>query len=253
MQITDSDGETVTSYDEATEKLQINSNEEQLLTVNGSIVNNFETTLSDVVIVGRIPFVGNQDGNGNDLGTNFDTSLENSISTSGAIADVYYSEDGLADLNSDSWISNPEKVDDFKSYKIVLREKNLAKGERLSFEYSLEVPENVSYNSKAYSNYTTYYKIDTQNYQSGNAVGMFTETRGVELDDINEDNIQDVTNLIVGTEVSQGRTTLTATDSVFERQILKYTVVVRNTSNKTLNNVVVKGSAENANLYYLDS
>ena len=47
-----------------------------------------------------------------------------------------------------------------------IREKTLAKGEKLSFEYSVVVPAEVGYNAVGYSNYVVYYKIDTQNYSN---------------------------------------------------------------------------------------
>ena len=242
--------ETVTSYDETTEKTQIKTNEEQTAIISSSIVNNYEATLNDVVIVGRIPFVGNKDGNGNDLGTNFDAVLQTAIATNGVIADVYYSEDGMAEDSSESWSQDTTDMSKYKSYKIVVREKTLAKGERLNFEYNLTIPSTVGNNAKGYANYVVYYKIDTQNYSSQCSVGMFTEEKEIDMEDINDENKEEVAVLTVGTQVSQGGTILGETDSVFERQILRYTIVVRNTSNVVANNVVIRANAENANLYY---
>ena len=253
MQITEANVATATSYDEQTEKIQILANQEQIVTITSSIVNNYEATLNDVVIVGRIPFVGNKDGNGNDLGTNFDTKLQNALATSGVIADIYYSEDGAAIQSSDSWSQDLENLGNYKSYKIVIREKTLAKGEKLSFEYSVVVPAEVGYNAVGYSNYVVYYKIDTQNYSNQCSVGMYTETKEVEMEDIEEENRQDVAVLTVGTQVSQAGKILGETDSVYERQVLKYTFVVRNTSNVTANNILIKANADNANLYYFKS
>lgn len=252
MEIKTSDENVATSYDEETEKIQIETNKEQIVTITSSIVNNYEATLDDVVIIGRIPFVGNKDGNGNDLGTNFDTKLQNAISTTGVIADVYYSEDGLAEANSDSWREDLDNLENYKSYKIVIREKTLAKGERLSFEYHLVVPEDVGYNAKGCSCYEVFYKIDTQSYSSACFTGMYTETKEIEMEDIDEEARQKLAELTVGTQVSQCGIILGELDKVYERQILKYTVVVRNTSNVTAKNVVLRCNAENANLYDWD-
>ena len=249
MQINAGESGTVTGYDEETEKIQIKANEEQTIVISGAVVNNYETTLNDVVIVGRIPFVGNKDGNGNDLGTNFDATLQSAMVTSGVIADVYYSEDGQAEASSDSWTQDLENLSNYKSYKIVVREKTLAKGEKLAFEYHLTIPATVGYNAKGYSNYVTYYKIDTQSYFNQCAIGIFTEEKEIDMDDIKEEDKEEVAVLTIGTQVSQGGRILGETDSVYERQILKYTVVVRNTSNIAANNVVIRANAENANLY----
>lgn len=249
MEITEADVATATSYDDETEKIQIQTNKEQTINVKGSIINNYEATLNDVVIIGRIPFVGNKDGNGNDLGTNFDTELQSGLATAGVVADVYYSEDGLAEADSDSWTQDMTNQSKFKSYKIVVREKTLAKGERLSFEYSLRVPEEVGYNSVGYTNYVVHYKIDTQDYMNQCSVGMYTETKEIELEDVEEKDKQEFPELTIGTQVSQGGKILGETDSVYERQILKYTVVVRNTSNMVAENVVIRANAENSNIY----
>ena len=240
----------VTSYDEETEKLQINPNEEQIVTVTGTVVNNYETTIQDVVIIGRIPFVGNKDENGNDLGTNFDTKLRESLITNGAIGDVYYSEDGEAEISSDSWTQDLEKIGEYKSYKIVIREKSLSKGEKISFEYNLNIPEKVGYNAIGYSNYTVYYKLDEQNYTNHCSCGIYTENKEVQLEDIKEGEKEEIAELTIGTQVSQCGRVLTEEDTVYERQVVKYTVVVRNTSNITATNVIIRGNAENANLYY---
>ena len=256
MEITEADVATATSYDDEAEKIEIQANKEQTINVKGSIINNYEATLNDVVIIGRIPFVGNKDGNGNDLGTNFDTELQSGLATAGVVADVYYSEDGTAEAESDSWTQDMTNQSKFKSYKIVIREKTLAKGEKLSFEYSLRVPEEVGYNAVGYTNYVVHYKIDTQDYMNQCSVGMYTEEKEIELGDIEEKDKQEFPELTIGTQVSQGGKILGETDSVYERQILKYTVVVRNTSNKTINNVVIKGKAENSNIYdweYIDT
>ena len=249
MAITEPDVATATSYDAETEKIQILTNQNQTIYINGAIVNNYEATLEDVVIIGRIPFVGNKDGNGNDLGTNFNTTLQSALATSGVVGDVYYSEDGNANASSDTWTQDTTNLSSFKSFKIVVREKTLAKGERISFDYNLTVPESVGYNAIGYTNYTVYYKIDTQNYSNQCSVGMYTEIKEVDMDDIEEEHKEELNDVTVGTQVSQGGKTLGETDSVYERQVIKYTVVVKNTSNNTLTNILVKGKAENANLY----
>lgn len=242
---------TETTYDDETKKIEVlaNSEEKQTVTLNGSIVNNFETAIDEVYIIGRIPFVGNKDENGNDLSSSFDTILETGIATNGIIADVYYSEDGEADKNSSTWTQDTTDISKYKSYKIVIREAQMAKGEKMSFEFNVSVPEKVGYNQKAYSTYTTYYKIDNQDYTNTCTSGIFTETKEIEMEDIKEEERQDLAVLTVGTQVSQGGRVLSELDTVYERQVVKYTFVVRNTSNVVANNITIKANAENANIY----
>lgn len=247
--ITEADVATITSYDDETEKIQIPVNKEHTVVINNAIVNNYEKELNDVVIVGRIPFVGNEDGNGNDLGTTFDSALREVISTSGVMGDIYYSEDGNALKDDDSWTTDTSDVSKYKSYKIVLKEKTLAKGGRLLFNFSLSIPDTVGYNEKGYTTYTVYYKIDNQEYLNQCTVGMETEEREIELDDIEDDEKEELDILSIGTQVSQSGKVLGQTDSVYERQVLKYTVVVKNTSNKKIDNISIKSNVENANIY----
>jgi len=248
--ITNEVGASVVGYDNDVEKIQIEPNLNQKLTITSALVNNYETTLNDVEIIGRIPFVGNKDENGNDLGTNFDSFLVNGILTTGNLTDIYYSEEPDAESNSSSWTLDVQDFSKIKSFKIVLREKTLGKGERLSFEYTLVIPETVGYNAKGYAIYTAYYKIDNQIYTNQSTVGIYTEEKEVELEDIKEEEKQKLAELTIGTQVSQCGKVLGEEDTVYERQILKYTVVVKNTSDIIAENVVLKCNAENANLYY---
>lgn len=258
MTVAESAAGSATTYDEDTQKIKVQAESEvpQIVTINGSIVNNYETTVEEVVIIGRIPFVGNKDGNGNEMGTNFDCSLVNGLSTTGKVADIYYSEDGEAKAEDDSWTQATDNIGAYKSYKIVIREGNLLKAERLSFDYNISVPANVGYNAKAYSTYTVYYKIDNQNYSNICSIGIVTDEKDLDLEDIEEEAKEQVAELTIGTQVSQGGRILSEGDSVYERQVVKYTVVVKNTSNVTATNVVIRGSATNSNIYdweYIDT
>lgn len=248
---TEFDISTATTIDNKTEKIKILANQsvEQSVTVHGVVLNNYETTLDDVVIIGKIPFVGNKDENGYDLGTNFDTILQTPITSTGSIVDIYYSEDGDAKIDSDSWSTDTTDISKYKAYKLVLRDKTLAKGEGVSFEYNLTVPAGVGNNAIGYASYCTSYEIDNQTYTDICTVGIYTEMKEVEFDDIAEEDKEDITSLIIGTQVSQGGKILKEGDSVFERQILKYSIVITNVSNTDLTNLNVKANAKNANLY----
>jgi len=244
---------TEVSYDDDIKKIQVEAENpnEQTVILTGSVVNNFETTAQKVSIIGRIPFVGNKDGNGNDLNSTFNTTLSNSIATSGVVADVYYSEKEDALKDDSSWTQDITDISKYKSYKIVIKDGNMAKGESLSFEYSVNVPANVGYNAKAYSTYTVYYSLDEQEFFGICSIGIVTEEREITIDDIEDNSKEQIATLTVGTQVSQGGTILNEGDTVYERQILRYTVVVKNDSNVTATNVKIRGNAENSNLYYL--
>jgi uncharacterized repeat protein (TIGR01451 family) len=251
-------GESITCYDDDVQKIQIDSENETetTLKISGTIVNNFETATGNVSIVGRIPFAGNKDGEENDLGTTLNSTFLEGIETSGLDAKVYYSEEENADRNQEGWVEDAEDLGKYKSYKIVVSKGSLEKGESLSFEYKVNLPANIGYNAKAYATYTVYYTLDGQIFFDKSTIGAITEEREVVLRDIEEANKSEINavedesvQLTVGMQVSQGGKVLAEGDSVYERQILKYTVVVQNTSSKTINNITVKGKAENSNVY----
>ena len=77
-------------------------------------------------------------------------------------------------------------------------------------------------------------------------IALVTEEKELEAEDMPTQ--EEVEKFTIGTQVSQGGKVLTEEDSVYERQILRYTVVITNTSNEVLTNLKLTGRAENANL-----
>ena len=100
--------------------------ENQIATIELSVLNNTGNDCSDVVLLGRIPFKGNKDiATGDNLGTTSDTKLVGALVSDERIKDqftIYYSENGEAtkDLtdNSNGWTPTPESFDNIKSYLI---------------------------------------------------------------------------------------------------------------------------------------
>ena len=236
------------SYEDEVDKVEVKSMvEEQTVTLTGTIVNNFEKEVDDVVVVGRIPFIGNKNGNGDELLSDFDTILKSEIITSGNIVDIYYSENGDATQDDESWSQDVSDMSKYKSYKIVVQEGTLKKGESVKFSYDVTIPENLGYNLKSYATYTVNYKLDNQELSGNCTIALVSEVKELEAEDMEQQ--EEVEKLKIGTQVSQGGRVLTAEDSVYERQILRYTVVVTNTSKETLTNIKLTGKAENANMY----
>lgn len=236
------------SYEEVIDKLELKSESgAQIVTITGSIVNNFETEVNDVVVIGRIPFIGNKNGNDQELFSDFDTTLNSEVTTTGNITEVYYSENGDAKIDDESWTQDVTDISKYKSYKIVIKEGTLKKGEKVDFVYETLVAENLGYNLKSYATYTVTYKLDNQELSGNCTIALVSEEKELEADDL--ENKEETEKLQIGTQVSQGGKILTEEDTVFERQILKYTVVVTNISNEVLTNIKLIGKAENANMY----
>lgn len=131
------------------------------------VMNNNGNKVSDLAILGRIPFKGVKDiESGEDLGTTLDTKLISGITSdehNKTEFKVYYSENGEAtkDLNSEEngWILEPESLENMKSYLIVpVDEKyEMEDTEVLRFTYDYEIPANLTHNEKFVGTFLAYY------------------------------------------------------------------------------------------------
>lgn len=164
-----------TNYNEANETViapqiaTIDKQEADTATVNVSITNNYSGTISEVSILGKIPFKGNTFAiNGTDLGSNYTTQmLESGITVPAEMKDkvtVYYSEKenptkDLQDSNN-GWTTTPDftKV---KTYLIDLGDYILQVRENKVFTYRIKVPTTVKYNDISYSTHAVYFCLDT--------------------------------------------------------------------------------------------
>ena len=139
-------------------------------TVNIELNNNYSNTISEVKILGRVPFEGNKYAiNGADMGSAFTaTMVESSIKIPDELknfAKVYYSENGDAtkDLNdgSNGWTLTPSDYSKIKSYLIDLGDYTFDKGEQSTISYDLSIPDGVEYNKVSYSHHAVYFSLDT--------------------------------------------------------------------------------------------
>lgn len=136
------------------------------------VMNNNSNTVSNVSILGRIPFSGIKDiVNGNELGTTLDSKL-----VSGLVPDernstqfvVYYSDNKEATNNlddaSNNWVTNAENLDNIKSYLIVPVDPNyqMQETEILRFTYQFAIPENLPHNENFYGTFSVNYTNNSE-------------------------------------------------------------------------------------------
>ena len=146
------------------------SKEKRSATVNIEINNNYSNTISNVQILGRVPFKGNKYAiTKEDMGSTFTATMSNAgISLPDElkeIAIVYYSENGDAtqDLTdaSNGWTQKPSDYSKVKSYLVDLGGYKLAKGEKHTISYNINIPSGLNYNQVAYSHHGVYFCLDT--------------------------------------------------------------------------------------------
>lgn len=151
--------------------------DEIVATMEASVINNYSNSISDVVILGRIPAQGNKKIDAEtELGSTFTTPLSTGIGLAGTEASnykIYYSDNANAgkDLNdsANGWGETPTTAS--KSYLIVFNEDyEMDSGDKIDFEYDIELPENLEPNNDTYGMYKVYYTNNSE-------IGSVEETK----------------------------------------------------------------------------
>lgn len=157
---------------EAKEALIPAKSTEKELTFEMNIINNYENTLSNAVILGRTMFKGNKDVDTlQDLGTTMNIPMSSKITLSGLPeenVEIYYSTNGNAtkDLSNaeNAWTKEITNYAEVKSYMIVFKNYDIKSGDVFKFSYKAKVPANLDYENKAYEMYGMYF---TNNINTG--------------------------------------------------------------------------------------
>lgn len=149
------------------------ADERRTATINVNLTNNYSGTISDVRILGKIPFEGNTAIlNDINLNSQFTANMKSGIIVPENLknyVNVYYSsnENPTNELDNvaNGW-NKAEQITDWnavRSYLIDFENYKLAKDENNVFTYEVEVPAGLGYNSVSYSNHAVYYNLDTEN------------------------------------------------------------------------------------------
>lgn len=229
----DSIGSVLTSIRQGEKEAEIaKGDSEKIASMEIIVMNNNSNIVSNLSILGRIPFEGVKDiETGEDLGTTVDTTLVN-----GLVADeknntqfkVYYSENGEAtkDLSdsSNAWKEEVENFDNIKSYLIVPVDENyeMQVAEVIRFTYEYKIPANLKLNESIYGTFLAYYKNHTDvatvdEKSQADKIGLSTG-EGPELQ------------IALSSDVE---------NSVKEYEEMSYKVEVKNTGKTSAQNVVV--------------
>ncbi len=165
----DGASDILTISDEA-ETVEIDTySDSRTVKISASVINNYDNNISNVVILGRIPAEGNTNiDSETELGSTFTMPLSSAIALSGIDEEgytIYYSdsENATSDLedSSNSWSETATTAS--RSYLIVLDDDyEMESGEKIDFEYEVELPEQLSNNNNSYAVYKVYYDNDSE-------------------------------------------------------------------------------------------
>ncbi len=151
---------TSMSGEEETGKIDVAA-KSRIATETITIINNNDYTCGNVAILGRTPSKGNKSlSTNNDLGSTFTAEMVSKIRAVEGIENekvrVYYSgnENATKDLNNSNngWTEKAESLETVKSYLIQV-ENEMEKGDKLVFNYDIEIPEGLSREQSTYSAY----------------------------------------------------------------------------------------------------
>ena len=201
----------------------------RIATVNGIIINNYENSIGEISILGRLPSEGNKKiDSEEEMGSTFTIPLNTGLALTGVESTeykIYYSDNANAtkDLNNASNNWKEEATTNSKSFLIVFADEyKMEKGTRIDFTYNITIPENIDPNNETYGMYKIYYNNESK-------IGSMPESKE---------------SAVIGIKTQEGPQLLAEIssniDTVKEGQIVKMTATVSNIGNQVANNVKVK-------------
>ena len=146
--------------------------EEKTIRIGAQIKNNYASTISEVKLLGKIPFEGNTYViSGEDLKSTFttkmtDAGIEVPEALQGKVV-VYYSDNE----NPDRYISKAENNwktadqienwENVKTYLVDFQDEEIPVGAEYTFYYTVKIPNGLAYNKITYSHHGVYFALNT--------------------------------------------------------------------------------------------
>ena len=221
-------GDTIDSFDaDTTGTISIDGVEPTMSLI---IQNNHTVPVSNVKVLGRIPYINNKSVIADkDLGTEISTVLTSAITKVSTIDDtnytIYYSEklnasNDLTDT-ANNWVTTPTDLSKVKSFMIVLNNYELAVGEQLKFQYTFKTDTDLKFDKSLFANFGSYYSYNgIASSSEANKIGL-TTGNGPTL------RVEKTSSIPAGTTVKEGDT-------------ITYTITVYNDGDVDANNIVIK-------------
>lgn len=236
-------GEAGTSLESKKEEISLQRNvESQIAAYTQTVINNTNSSISNVKIIGTIPTKEDK------YGSNIDTKFASAIySQEGVSCNIYYSTNINANSNledsQNGW--SKEIVEDSKSYLIVINE-DIAQGRELKFSYNIEVPENLEYGINAISSYKVEYEEGSKTSKKIASINGAKQVAYLLAEQ------EEVANTILSKEATLVSLTTgsgpvleaklednTVDGTVYTGQVVTYTLTVTNKGTEDANNVKI--------------
>ncbi len=148
------------------------TSEEMKAKINVGLVSNYTGNITDIVVVGNLPYENNKDLiTGNSLKSTFTPSLKNGINIPEEYKQgttVYYTEDESATQVIDNKWTKAEDVTDknysrFKKYLIDFGTRKVSNKGTIDINYEVTIPNTTGVNRAAFASHAVYYSLETGN------------------------------------------------------------------------------------------
>lgn len=213
---------------------------EKVVTIERTIVNNYEEAINNVELVGTIPEMGEEKVNGETLKSTFVASLEK-VAMNREDAKIYYSENGQ------DWEETIEDMTKVKAYKIELQDKTIKPGEVATISYQLKLPGNLSFDQSTYEKLKVAYQYKEQTIDEDYATYLSTSNNN-DIPKVTKQEKANEYGRLVTSAVSGGQE-LQDKQEIYEGQTVKETITLINDTENDLNHIKITAKQDNAIFY----
>lgn len=241
-----------TNYNNEKEVIETFSSEEAFGTIDATsvekafaygtaIVNNFEGSISNVVLIGSIPAVDGEDS--------YKASLNN-LEVNNPNAKITYSEKANISASDNSWGAFTKNA---VSYKIEIPK--MEQGEVVKLRTTVILPEKIGYNKKGTFGINANCVFQGVEKTNNSKVVLATKTNLIEQpeqkEEINskDEEVEKKEQKLINIETMTGNNKLAENDTIYGGQTLRYRVTVVNNTGVDYSNVIVKAEQKNGYIW----
>lgn len=225
-------GESVETTDDKGVIAQVgNLSENNLATQTVSIINNYETPISQIYLIGKI-----------DEGMDID--LQNVQILQDQKVEIYYAADSNIEKDSKEWTENLAELSQVKAFKLVIEE-DLQPAEVFSISENLKILEQQKGKSASLTMQLGYRYLENEE-SVVSCIKLKTEEEETMLQ---KQELDSPTAIEASMVATAGGNYIKDGDMVTEGQGIKYTIKLKNNTDNDINNVVLEATNTNA-IYY---